>query len=121
MCPARQDGVRCAVTISVAPVSRSPFVVELVGAPFVNRLTGRFILRAGSRFEGLRPSLPRRQSSKASRDSNGEEKAELDTAVDRDAKFIRAQLDTLPVAVAKTKLKELHEPHAVAACRPFRG
>ena len=45
-------------------------------------------------------------------------KTELDKAVDRAARLIRAQLDTLPLAVATKKLNELHD---IAACRLFRG
>jgi hypothetical protein len=36
-------------------------------------------------------------------------KTELDKAVDRAAKLIQAQLDTLQVDVAKKKVKELQE------------
>lgn len=36
-------------------------------------------------------------------------KSQLDQAVDRAAKLIQAQLDTLPLAVAKKKVKELQE------------
>jgi hypothetical protein len=41
-------------------------------------------------------------------------KTELDKAVDRAAKLIQAQLDTLPVEVAQKKVKELQEIAAKA-------
>jgi hypothetical protein len=41
-------------------------------------------------------------------------KTELDKAVDRAAKLIQAQLDRLPVEVAKKKVKELQEIAAKA-------
>jgi hypothetical protein len=41
-------------------------------------------------------------------------KTELDKAVERAAKLIQAQLDTLPVEVAKKKVKELQEIAAKA-------
>jgi len=41
-------------------------------------------------------------------------KTELDKAVERAAKLIQAQLDTLPVEIAKKKVKELQEIAAKA-------
>jgi hypothetical protein len=48
-------------------------------------------------------------------------KSELDKAVDRSVELIQAQLDTLPVDVAKKKLKELEEIAAKAYRRANSG
>jgi hypothetical protein len=45
-------------------------------------------------------------------------KTERDKAIDRAAELIQAQLDTLPVAIAKKKVKELQ---ALAASLLSRG